>query len=112
MFGYIAKYCNKAEKKTELYEALIRNLLSYISHHTLFVSFVSYLINKLVSKRDWTIQKVYHHLLNFSLMESNYIVLDIDYRPSGGRSQSTIINEEGIYKIINVYKKYTIYNVN
>ena len=52
VLGYIAKYCSKVEKKTELYEALARNLLPRISYRAPFVSFVSYLINKLVSERD------------------------------------------------------------
>ncbi len=112
MFRYIVKYCNKTEKKTKLYEVLTYNLLSCISHHIPFISFVLYLINKLVSKRDWTIQKVYHHLLNLFLMESSYIVLDIDYCLPGSRSQSTIINEKKIYKTINIYEKYTACNIN
>jgi len=111
MFGYIAKYCSKAKKKIELYETLTRNLLLYISHRMPFISFVSYLINKLVSKQDWTAQKVCHHLLNLPLIKGSRIVLDIDYRPSDGCSQSAIINEKGIYETTNIYKKYTAYDV-
>ena len=112
MFGYIAKYCNKAEKKTELYEALVRNLLLRIFHCTLFVSFVLHLMNKLVSERDWTAQKVCHHLLNFPLVESSRVVLDMDCRPSGGCSRFAIINEKGIYETINMYKKYIVRDTN
>ncbi len=107
MFGYIIKYCSKAEKKIDLYEALICNLLFRISYCTPFVSFVSRFINKLVSERDWIAQKVCYHLLNFFLMEGSRVILDIDCRPPGNRSRSIIINEEGIYETTNAYEKYT-----
>ncbi len=112
MFKYIAKYYNKAEKKTKLYEALIRNLLLRIFHCILFVSFVLHLINKLVSERDWTAQKVCHHLLNFPLIKNSRIVLDMDCRPSGDCSQFIIINEKKIYETINIYKKYIVRDTN
>ena len=112
VLGYIVKYCSKAEKKTEPYEALAHNLFPYISHCALFVSFVSHLINKLVSEQDWTAQKVCHHLLNLLLVKGSHIVLDVDCRPPGGRSRSAIINEEGIRETTCTYEKYTVYNAN
>ncbi len=112
MFGYIAKYCNKAEKKTELYEALTCNLFLRIFHCAPFISFVLCLMNKLVSERDWTTQKVYHHLLNLPLMEGSRVVLDMDCCPPGSRSRSAIINKERIYETINVYEKYTARDTN
>ena len=45
-------------------------------------------------------------------MESNRVVLDMDCRPLDGRSQSAIINKEGIYETTNIYEKYTAYDVN
>ncbi len=112
VLGYIAKYYSKTEKKTELYETLMRNLFLCIFHRTLFISFVSRLINKLVSERDWTVQEVYYHLLNFSLVEDSRVVLDIDCRLPGGRSRSVIINKEEIYETTSVYEKYIAYDVN
>ncbi len=55
VFGYIVKYCSKAEKKIELYEALTRNLFLRVFYCVSFVSFVSRFMNKLISERDWTI---------------------------------------------------------
>ncbi len=69
-------------------------------------------MNKLVSERDWIAQEVYHHLLNFPLVEGSCIVLDVDCRPSDGCSRSAIINEEGIYKTTSAYEKYTVCDAN
>ncbi len=110
VFGYIAKYCSKAEKKIEPYEVLARNLFPHIFYRTPFISFVSHLINKLVSERDWTAQEVYHHLLNLPLVKGSRVVLDVDCCLPGGCSRSAIINEEGICETISAYEKYTAYD--
>src|SRR6266566_7059409 len=111
MLEYIAKYCSKAEKKTELYEVLTRNLFFCISHCAPFISFVSRFMNKLVSERDWIVQEVCYYLLNFLLVEDSRIVLDMDCYPPGSCSRSAIINEKKIYETISTYKKYTVRDV-
>ncbi len=86
------------------------NLLLYISYRTPFILFVSHFINKLIFERNWIAQEVCYHLLNLFLIESNHIVLNINYCPLSRHIRSTIINEEEIYKMTSIYKKYTAYN--
>lgn len=107
VLGYIAKYCSKAETKTEPYEALARTLLPRVSQRAPLLSFVSRLMNKLISERDWTAQEVCHHLLNLPLVEASRVVLDVDCRhPERQRGRSAVVNEDGIREFSSVYEKY------
>ncbi|KAH7230301.1 hypothetical protein B0J15DRAFT_473109 [Fusarium solani] len=78
---YAAKYCSKAEKKTESFSRLADQVLPHISHVQPLLSFPSRLMNKLIAERDYSAQEISHLLLNIPLQEGPRMVVTVDCRP-------------------------------
>jgi len=49
-------------------------LAESLQHHNPMVSFVSKLMNKLISERDYSAQEIYHILLGLALQEGGQVV--------------------------------------
>jgi hypothetical protein len=52
VINYISKYCSKAEKSTESYSNIIRQILPKVNPNYPKLSLIQRLINKLIAKRD------------------------------------------------------------
>ena len=52
VINYIAKYCSKAEKKSETYSDLLRQILPRLNEHTPLFSLASKLMNKFIGECD------------------------------------------------------------
>jgi hypothetical protein len=77
---YIAKYCFKVETKSLKLKVIVQTVLSHVSSKTLMLSLANRLMNKLIAKRDWSVQKVCHHLLKKKLTHSSRMIQTFDLR--------------------------------
>lgn len=66
---YTTKYYSKSKKKTKPYYKLSDQVLPHIAYLQPLLSFSSRLINKLITKRDYSAQEISHLLLNIPLQE-------------------------------------------
>src|SRR5437763_10412040 len=95
VINYIAKYCSKAEKKSETYSDLLRQILPRLNEHTPLFSLASKLMNKFIGERDWSAQEVCHILLGLPLQEGSRQVVTLDCRPEHSQdAMVTIENDE------------------
>ncbi len=78
---YLAKYCSKAEKKSEPFKSLLQSVMLRVSDRAPLLSLAIKLMNKLIAERDWSAQEVCHHLLQLDLRSSSRAVQDLDLRP-------------------------------
>lgn len=106
VLDYVGKYCSKGEKQTESYQDLATGILPKVSHRQPLISFVSRLMNKLVSERDWSAQEVCHLLLNVPLQEGTRVVRTVDCRHPDQQYHSHLIEDENIRDTRNVYERY------
>ena len=63
VLSYVGKYISKPEKASTSYTELQGQVLPYINDRAPLLSFVSKMLNKLISERDWSAQEVSHLLL-------------------------------------------------
>ncbi|KAF6834321.1 mitochondrial dna helicase [Colletotrichum plurivorum] len=77
---YVAKYCSKAEVKTQTYKELARSIVLKVKANQPAVSFAAKLRNKIIAERDWGAQEVCHILLSEPLAECSRTVVSVDCR--------------------------------
>ncbi|KAF6820018.1 hypothetical protein CSOJ01_01086 [Colletotrichum sojae] len=77
---YVAKYCSKAEVKTQTYKELARSIVPKVKANQPAVSFAAKLMNKIIAERDWGAQEVCHILLSEPLAECSRTVVSVDCR--------------------------------
>ena len=90
LLDYIAKYASKAEKKTESYKDMMKNLLPTLNNRHPLLSVVTKMMNRLIGERDWSAQEVCH-LLDLPLQGSSRVTLSVDCRPENVQSASFIL---------------------
>uniref|UniRef100_A0A4E9ER58 ATP-dependent DNA helicase n=1 Tax=Gibberella zeae TaxID=5518 RepID=A0A4E9ER58_GIBZA len=110
VLNYIAKYCSKAEKKTESFNDIAKSILPRVNASRSVVSFVAKFMNRLLTERDWSAQEVHHLLLNLNLQEGTRIVRSVDCRRPDEHWQADFIpiDDQGasVRASKNTYQKY------
>src|SRR5436309_372153 len=96
VINYIAKYCSKAEKKSETYSDLLRQILPRLNERTPLFSLASKLMNKFIGERDWSAQEVCHILLGLPLQEGSRQVISLDCRPEDKQDTRVAIEDDEI----------------
>jgi ATP-dependent DNA helicase PIF1 len=71
VLSYVGKYVSKPEKSLTSYTELQAQVLLYINNRTPLLSFVSKMLNKLISERDWLAQEVSYILLQLLVQKSS-----------------------------------------
>src|SRR5205814_9526425 len=96
VINYIAKYCSKAEKKSEMYSDLLHQILPRLNERTPLFSLASKLMNKFIGERDWSDQEVCHILLGITLQERSRQVISLDCRPEDKQDIRVTIEDDEI----------------
>ena len=96
VINYITKYCSKAEKKSEMYSDLLRQILPRLNERTPLFSLASKLLNKFIGVRDWSAQEVCHILLGLPLQEGSRQVISLDCRPEDKQDTRVTIEDDEI----------------
>jgi len=91
---YIGKYVSKPEKSSTSYTELQAKILPYTSDRAPLLSFVSKMLNKLISERDWSAQEVSHILLGLTVQDSSREVVTLFCRPDK-EQQDQVTLEDG-----------------
>ena len=81
VLSYVGKYVSKPEKASTSYTELQGQVLPYINDRAPLLSFVSKMLNKLISERDWSAQEVSHLLLQLPVQKSSRVLITLDCRP-------------------------------
>jgi ATP-dependent DNA helicase PIF1 len=81
VINYLAKFCTKAEGKSDSYKDLLTTILPSINETNPLISMVAKLMNKLVGERDFSTQEVCHMLLDLPLANTSRTVISVDCRP-------------------------------
>jgi ATP-dependent DNA helicase PIF1 len=71
-------------------------ILPHTNSRAPLLSFVSKLLNKLVSERDWSAQEVSHILLDLPLQESSRQVVTLDCRPDEVQNDAIAVEDEAV----------------
>jgi hypothetical protein len=111
VINYIAKYCSKAEKKSETYTDLLRQVLPKLNERTPLFSLASKLMNKLIGERDWSAQEVCHILLGLPLQEGSRQVISLDCRPDDKQDTRVSIEDDEITAGQSALDKYKSRNI-
>ncbi len=77
VLNYMSNYCSKGETQIESYRHLARSFLPMVSDHQPMISFVSRLMNKLVSEQDWSAQEVCHLSLNIPSQSGTRVTVTV-----------------------------------
>ncbi len=103
---YIAKYCFKVETKSLKLKVIVQSVLSHVSSKALMLSLASRLMNKLIAKKDWSAQKVCHHLLKRELTHSFKIIQTFDLRSNVQRRYLFKLESNDVTSNITFVEKY------
>lgn len=92
---YIAKYCTKAETKTNSYEDIVRQSIHSAKGSRLpAFSALSKMLNSLITERDWSAQEVSHILLGLPLQQRSRDVTFVNCLPDHDQRIQVEVNED------------------
>ena len=77
---YLIKYCFKIKKKSESFKSLLQFIMLKVSDRTFLLFLTIKLINKLIVKRNWFAQEMYHYFLQQNLRNFLQIMQNLDLR--------------------------------
>ena len=104
--AYLAKYCSKAEKKSERYIDIGKDLLPNVNARNPFHSYTNKFMNKMIAERDWSAQEVCHILLEKRLCDSSQDVRPLDVRPFTEQQQQIELGDGSVDVRRTILEKY------
>lgn len=108
VINYAAKYCSKVETATSTYTQITKSILPLVSDTSPMLSFVSKIMNKLISKKDYSAQEVCHILYGLPLQKDSRVVQSVNCRPPDKHTRAMNVTKDAdeIEESSTAYDKY------
>ena len=103
---YIAKYVSKLEKSSDSYLEMQAQILPYVNDQIPLLSFVSRILNRVISKYDWSAQEISHILLQLLVQSSSRAVVSLNCRPEDVQANLIILESGQVSAKHSVLQRY------
>jgi Helitron helicase-like domain at N-terminus/PIF1-like helicase len=93
LLEYLGKYASKPEKSSASYKQMAKEMMRHVSSHHPALSFISKLMNRLVSERDYSAQEISHVLLQIPSVSASRTLATLDCRPEADQDSLVLLDE-------------------